>query len=67
MYKNVNIISDGFSTHATACRAWSDDIVIIGRRLLHMYITREAELPWHIRAIAYMLSRVKINKTRRRV
>ena len=44
MYENVNTVSDGFSAYATARRAWSDDIVIVGRRLLRTYITREARM-----------------------
>jgi len=40
MYKNVNTVSDGFSAHATARRVAIiiDDVIIIGRRLLHTYI-----------------------------
>jgi len=44
MYKNVNTVSDGFSAHSTARRARSDDVIIVGRRLVRTYITREARI-----------------------
>jgi len=42
--QKCNTISDGFSAHAAARRAWSDDVIIVGRHLLRTYITREVRM-----------------------
>ena len=43
MYKNVNTVSDAFSPHETPEHAVIiDDVIIVGRRLVRTYITREA-------------------------
>ena len=42
-YKNVTPFPMDF-LHPHSTRAWSNDVIIIGRRLLCMYITREARM-----------------------
>ena len=46
MYKNVNTVSDGFSgtAHAPEHAVIIGDVIIVGRRLLHTSIIREARM-----------------------
>jgi len=43
MYKNVNTVFDAFP-HTTQHAVIIDDVIIVGRRLVRTYITREARM-----------------------